>query len=145
MPDKTEVWPKRFIVNDRLELRVGFKNSRVEVVYDTRIPLIGRYTLVIEKAERPFVQQVSRAQQEWVALCRMRPGVRAHVEIPISKKVNALVGFEDRRIEIQVKVVFATYTITLNEKDEPMVREALAEADRFDMLPDFVREEKGGK
>lgn len=145
MPDLPEIWPRTFVVNDRLKVRVGFQDSRTEVEFDTRVPLVGRYTLRVEASELPFVDQVFKVQEEWVLLSRVKTGCKANIDVPISPKVTAKVGFEDRRVEIAVKVAFVTYTIKLSEQDEPRVREAFAEAKRFHALPEFERFAKGAK
>jgi hypothetical protein len=143
--DAKATWPKTFIINDRLKIRVGYKDSRAEIEFDTRVPLIGRYTLAIELGEMPFVEQVFKVQEEWVRLSKARAGCKASIDVPISPKVTAKVGFEDRRVEIAVKVVFVTYTIQLSEQDEPRVREAFAEAKLFASLPEKERVAKGVK
>jgi hypothetical protein len=136
-------WPKTFVVNDRLQIRIGYKDSRAEIEFDTRVPLVGRYTLAIELSEMPLVEQVFKVQDEWIALSKTRPGCKASVDVPISPKVTAKVGFEDRRVEIAVKVLFVTYTIELSEQDEPRVREAFAAAKLWATLPEKDRLAKG--
>jgi hypothetical protein len=143
MVPEPEKWPKTFVVNDRLKIMVGFRDSHAAVEFDTRVPLVGRYTLRVEKSEMPFVDQVFVVQGHWKALSLAKPGSKALVEVPISPKVTARVGFEDRRVDIAVKVAFITYTINLTEQDEPKVREAFNEAKRFDALPEKDRFAKG--
>ncbi len=142
MVDEAEKYPKEFQINDRLKARIGFKDSRVEVVYNTRIPLVGWKTLSVEPAEFPLLDRVFEAQEQWVRLSRTKKG-RAAVEIPVSQKVKARVGFEDRHVEILVDVVVANYAIILQEADAPKVRAAFAEARKWSELPEFERYSKG--
>lgn len=145
MAAETETWPKTVIVNDRLKIRYGYQNCRAEIEYDTRVPLVNWYTLTVDPSEMPFVEQVFKVQEEWVKLSKGRPGSTALIEVPVSKKVVARVGFQDRRVEIGVKVLFATYTIQLSEQDEPRVRQAFADAKRWASLPEAERILKGAK
>lgn len=137
------IWPKEFKINDRLKSRIGYCDSRFEVEYNTRIPFIGWYTLALEPIDLPLVDRVFDAQDQWVALSRLKGG-RALVELPISPKVKARIGFEDRRVEILIAVVGLNYTIVLQEAEAPLVRAVLAEARRFDALP-LSEKQKGAK
>lgn len=134
MAAETPIWPQEFKINDRLKARIGYRDSRFEVEYNTRIPFVGWYTLALEPIDLPLIDRVFDAQDKWVALSRQKPG-KALVELPISAKVKARIGFEDRHVEIVISVVGLSYTITLQESEAPVVRAVLAEARRFDALP----------
>lgn len=129
-----ETWPKEFPINSRLKARVGYRDSRFEVEYNTRIPFVGWYTLSLEPSDLPLVDKVFAAQDAWVALSRQKKG-KAVTDMNISPKVRARIGFEDRHVEILVSVVGLTYTIDLQEAEAPVVRAAVAEAHRFNNLP----------
>lgn len=134
MPAEPAVWPKTVVVNARVRVRFGYADCHAEIDYDTKIPFVNWYTLRLEQAEMPFVDQVFKVQTEWVALSKMRPGCKALIDIPISPKVTAKVGFEDRRVEIAVKIALVNYTIAFSEGDETIVRDAFAEAKRLNAL-----------
>lgn len=142
MPEEVKVYPERFDINARLKARVGYRDSRVEIEYDTRIPLVGWYTLRLERADMPAVDRVFEAQRRWVELSMARRG-KAEVRLPISQKVTAVVGFEDRRVEIHVSLLIKTYVIVISEADAPKVERAFAAEKAWNALPDFVREMKG--
>lgn len=136
MPDKPAIWPKEFQINDRLKARIGYRDSRFEVEYNTRIPFVGWYTLALEPADLPLVDHVFDVQATWVELLRQKPG-KAVLDLPISPKVKARIGFEDLHVEIIVSVAgVVNYTISLQDSDAPKVRVALAEAHRFNKLPE---------
>jgi hypothetical protein len=132
-------WPKEFKINDRLKARIGYKNSRFEVEYDTRIPFVRWYTLALQPADLPLIDSVFDAQDKWVALSKAKGG-KAVLELPISAQVKAKIGFEDRHVEILVSVLVTNYVITLKESEAPVVRAALAEARRWDKLPDSEKQ-----
>jgi hypothetical protein len=136
-------YPVQFPINDRLKARIGYRDSRVEIEYNTRVPLVGWYTLRLDPADMPLVDRVFLAQDEWIKLSMRKPKTRAVVEMPISKNVTARLGFEDRHVEIVVKVVVVNYTITLQEAETPKVREAFAAQKRWIALPEFERYIKG--
>jgi hypothetical protein len=138
-----EKWPKEFRINDRLKARIGYRDSRFEVEYDTKILFVGWYTLAMDPTDLPLVDRVFEAQEQWVKLSAQKKG-RAVTELPISAKVTARIGFEDRHVEIVVKVVGLGYTITLQEAEAPVVRAVLAEARRWSNLPESERQ-KGAK
>lgn len=135
MVAEAQKWPKEFQINDRLKARIGYRDSRFEVEYNTRILFVGWYTLALEPADLPLVDLVFDAQETWVELSNQKPG-KAVIDMPISPKVKARIGFEDRHVEILVSVVGLTYTISLQEADAPKVRAALVEAHRFNKLPE---------
>jgi hypothetical protein len=128
-------WPKEFKINDRLKARIGYQNSRFEVEYNTRIPFVGWYTLALDSTDLPLIDRVFDAQDQWVALSKAKGG-KALVEIPVSAKVKARIGFEDRHVEILVDVTVMNYVISLKEAEAPTVRAVLAEARRWDKLPE---------
>lgn len=142
MPEELSPCPETFFINDRLKARVGYRDSRVEIEYDTRIPLVGWYTLRLEKDDMPAIDRVFAAQRHWVELSRRRAG-KAEVRTPISKRVSAVVGFEDRHVEIHVSLLIKTYVIAIAEADTPAVERAFAAEKAWNALPDFVREMKG--
>ena len=143
MAESEVKYPLEYLINDRLKARIGYRDSRVEIEYNTRVPLIGWYTLKLEPADFPAIDRVFLAQDEWVKLSRARPKTKAMVDMPISKNVTARIGFEDRHVEIMVHVVVVTYTISLQESEAPKVKEAMAEAKRFNAFPEFDKYIKG--
>ena len=130
-----EIWPKEFKINDRLKARIGYKNSRFEVEYNTRLPFVGWYTLSLQPADLPLIDKVFDAQEQWVALSKAKGG-KAMIDLPISAQVRAKIGFEDRHVEILVNVLVMNYVISLKESEAPLVRVVLAEARRWDKLPE---------
>lgn len=128
-------WPKEFKINDRLKARIGYKNSRFEVEYNTRLPFVGWYTLALQPADLPLIDKVFDAQEQWVALSKSKGG-KAMIDLPISAQVRAKIGFEDRHVEILVNVLVMNYVISLKESEAPLVRVVLAEARRWDKLPE---------
>jgi hypothetical protein len=137
-----EIWPKEFLINNRLKARIGYKNCRFEVEYDTRVPFVSWYTLALEPADLPLIENVFIAHDKWVTLSRAKGG-KAIVEMVISPRVKARIGYEDRHVEILVAVAIVTYSIAFKEEEAPVVRAVVAEARRFNALPEFERQAKG--
>jgi hypothetical protein len=136
------IWPKEFKINDRFKARIGYKDSRFEVEYNTHVPLVGWYTLALQPADLPYIEMVFVAQDKWVELSK-RKGGKAVIEMTISPQVKARIGFEDRHVEILVKVAIVNYTIPFKETEAPVIRAVVAEARKFNALNQAEKSMKG--
>jgi len=136
-----EKYPREFKVNDRLTIRVGYRDNRAVISWNTRIPLVGWIGENLAPADLPLVERVMLAQREWVELSKKMGGkVKAPVRMKLSGKTTAAVGFEDRHVELAVNIIITNYVIALAQADAPRVEEAFAfwrawtsktEAERF--------------
>lgn len=138
VPKGPSEYPLVFEVNDRLALRVGFRDSRMAVTYDTRVPLVGQVSLTLEPQDLPLVESVMARQRAIKALPAAKRKAMKPEEIRLSKRTVARVGFEDHRVEITATLVLS-YTIPIKDKEAPKVAEALKFAKEWNAKPEVER------
>jgi hypothetical protein len=128
-----------FEVNADLHVKVGYRDSRMVVTYNTGIPLIGRVDLALDPPDIAQVEKVIERQRALKAKSaaerkRMKPE-----ELRLSKRTVARVGFEDNRVELAVSLLIATYRIPIKDKEAPRVEEALKFAKEWSAKPEVER------
>ena len=132
-------YPRVFEVNDRLTLRVGFRDSRMVVSYHTRVPLVGIVDLVLEPQDVPLVEKVLARQRAIKALPAAKRKAMKPEEIRLSKRTVAKVAFEDNRVELAVSLVLTTYRIQIKDEEAPRVEGALTFAKEWSAKPEVER------
>lgn len=141
-----EKYPREFPINDRLVVRVGYRDCRVVVSWNTRIPIVGWQDLELLRDDLPLVGRVLSAQRAWVELSRRRIDkgkASAVTKLKMSDRTTARVGYEDRHVEIAVGLLVLDYVIVLSEEDAPRVEGALAFAKKWNEMPEIERFIKG--
>lgn len=64
-------YPVTFQISNKVSAQVGFKNGRVVIVVDTRIPIVGRVSLTLEPSDIPAVERTIAAAKLWLAKSEM--------------------------------------------------------------------------
>lgn len=142
---QAEKYPCEFPINDRLKVRVGYRDCRIVISWNTRIPLVGWQDLELGRDDIPLVERVLAAQRAWSTLSKGGGGRKASAvtKLKMSDRTTARVGYEDRHVEIAVSLLLIDYVIALAEADAPRIEEALAFARKWNEIAEIERFIKG--
>jgi hypothetical protein len=138
-------YPRVFEVNEDLHLKVGYRDSRMVVTYNTGLPLVGRVNLTLDPPDIPLVERVIARQKElkglresWQAIPEAKRKKIKPEEIRLSKRTVARVGFADDHVEITATLLLS-YTIPIKDKEAPAVEEALKFSKEWNEKPEVER------
>ena len=131
-------YPRAFEVNKDLQVKVGYRDCRMVVTYNTGIPLVGRVDLTLDPPDIPKVEQVIERQRALKAKTAAQRKAMKPEEIRLSRRTVARVGFEDNRVELAVSILI-TYRVPVKDAEAPRVQEALKFAREWNAKPEVER------
>lgn len=132
-------YPRVFEVNAHLQVRVGYRDCRIVVTYNTGLPVVGRVDLTLDPPDIPRVEKVIERQRALKAKTAAERKKMKPEELRLSKRTVACVGFEDNRVELAVSLFITTYRIPLKDDEAPRVGEALTFAKEWNARPEVER------